>query len=71
MCLLSDRGEKEKKMKDAAPLPAAKWAMVYRALKPFIRPFGDSGEGRLDFYHRALSKAVRRKWVSPILVILV
>nr|XP_054764277.1 telomerase protein component 1-like isoform X2 [Lytechinus pictus] len=57
-----DRGEKEKANKDASPLPAAKWAVVYRALKPFIRPFGDSGEGRLDFYHRALSKAVRKKY---------
>ncbi|XP_071495043.1 telomerase protein component 1-like [Diadema antillarum] len=57
-----DHGKKEKSSKDASPLPAAKWAVVYRALKPFIRPFGDSGEGRLDFYHRALSKAVRRKY---------
>lgn len=57
-----DRGEKEKANKDASPLPAMKWAVVYRALKPFIRPFGDSGEGRLDFYHRALSKAVRKKY---------
>ncbi|XP_071485074.1 telomerase protein component 1-like [Diadema antillarum] len=55
-------GRSEKKYHDMAPLPAAKWAVVYRALKPFIRPFGDSGEGRLDFYHRALSKAVRRKY---------
>ncbi|XP_019618300.1 PREDICTED: telomerase protein component 1-like [Branchiostoma belcheri] len=39
-----------------------RWAGVYRALKPFLRPFGDSGEGRLDFYHRSLSKAVRRKY---------
>ncbi len=40
-----------------------KWSEVYRALKPFIRPFGDSGEGRLDFYHRSLSKAIRKKLV--------
>ncbi|XP_077982009.1 telomerase protein component 1-like [Glandiceps talaboti] len=44
------------------PLPPFKWAAVYRALKPFLRPFGDSGEGRLDFYHRSLSKAVRYKY---------
>ncbi|XP_070563916.1 TPR repeat-containing protein DDB_G0287407-like [Ptychodera flava] len=43
-------------------LPPFKWAAVYRALKPFLRPFGDSGEGRLDFYHRSLSKAVRHKY---------
>ncbi|XP_071945133.1 TPR repeat-containing protein DDB_G0287407-like [Antedon mediterranea] len=44
------------------PLSAAKWAAVYRALRTFLRPFGDSGEGRLDFYHRSVSKAVRRKY---------
>ena len=43
------------------PLPAVKWSAVYRALRPFLRPFGDSGEGRLDFYHRSLSKSVRQK----------
>ncbi|XP_033637129.1 telomerase protein component 1-like [Asterias rubens] len=59
--LEKDKGG-EKSSKDLGPLPAAKWAVVYRALKPFLRPFGESGEGRLDFYHRALSKAVRRKY---------
>ncbi|XP_077863332.1 telomerase protein component 1-like, partial [Saccoglossus kowalevskii] len=44
------------------PLAPFKWATVYRALKPFLRPFGDSGEGRLDFYHRSLSKAVRHMY---------
>ena len=48
------------------PLPAAKWAVVFRALKPFLRPCGDSGEGRLDFYHRAMSKAVRKKLVPHL-----
>ncbi|CAB3986857.1 Hypothetical predicted protein [Paramuricea clavata] len=43
-------------------LPAVKWAIVYRALKPLLRPCGDLGEGRLDFYHRSISKAVRRKY---------
>ena len=47
-------------------LPAYKWADVYRALKPFVRPFGESGEGRLDFYHRSLSKAVRKKYVCAL-----
>ncbi|XP_028414822.1 telomerase protein component 1-like isoform X3 [Dendronephthya gigantea] len=45
-------------------LPAVKWAIVYRALKPLLRPCGDLGEGRLDFYHRSISKAVRRKYFS-------
>ena len=58
---VADDSGKENKKKDLQRLPAYKWAEVYRALKPFLRPFGDSGEGRLDFYHRSLSKAVRKK----------
>ncbi|XP_071785835.1 telomerase protein component 1-like [Asterias amurensis] len=53
---------REKTSEDISPLSAHKWARIFRALKPFLRPFGDSGEGRLDFYHRALSKAVRAKY---------
>ncbi|XP_070552688.1 nephrocystin-3-like [Ptychodera flava] len=37
----------------------AEWALVYLGLKRFLRPCGSSGEGRLDFYHRSISKAVR------------
>ncbi|XP_022080358.1 telomerase protein component 1-like isoform X2 [Acanthaster planci] len=62
-----EKGQKEsqeKKASDIGPLSAHKWARVFRALKPFLRPFGDSGEGRLDFYHRSLSKAVRAKYFS-------
>ena len=67
-----DKEEKEDEAKKATGrkqknekkfLPAVKWALVYRALKPLLRPCGDLGEGRLDFYHRSISKAVRRKWV--------
>ena len=29
-------------------LNAFEWAGVFRALKPFLRPFGSSGEGRTD-----------------------
>ncbi|XP_072024365.1 LOW QUALITY PROTEIN: TPR repeat-containing protein DDB_G0287407-like [Amphiura filiformis] len=60
-----EKGEKESREKtasDIGPLSAHKWARVFRGLKPFLRPFGDSGEGRLDFYHRSLSKAVRAKY---------
>ena len=63
-CNFSDDSCPEKSKKDIGFLPAYKWSGVYRALKPFLRPFGDSGEGRLDFYHRSLSKAVRKKWVG-------
>ena len=43
-------------------LPARDWAVIYRNLKPLLRPCGDLGEGRLDFYHRSLSKAVRKRY---------
>ena len=66
---VTDDSKREKSKKDMAQLPAYKWAEVYRALRPFLRPFGDSGEGRLDFYHRSLSKAVRKKLVACLLLI--
>ena len=50
-------------------LPAREWAIIYRNLKPLLRPCGDLGEGRLDFYHRSLSKAVRRKYVHLVLLV--
>ena len=39
-------------------LYARQWAVVYRGLRAFIRPIGDSGEGLLGFYHLSLSDAV-------------
>ncbi|XP_073234620.1 TPR repeat-containing protein DDB_G0287407-like isoform X1 [Porites lutea] len=57
-------GGTKKKRKEKKFVPAAKWALVYRALKPLLRPCGDLGEGRLDFYHRSISKAVRRKYFT-------
>lgn len=63
MCIGSSESSEKKQYKGIEVLPAYKWAAVYRSLRPFLRPFGDSGEGRLDFYHRALSKAVRLKYV--------
>ena len=57
----TENSEKEVTFKKCGTLPAYKWATVFRALRTFLRPFGNSGEGRLDFYHRSLSKAVRRK----------
>ena len=44
-------------------LTASQWADIFRVLRPFMRPFGASGEGRLDFYHRSLSKAVRHRYL--------
>ncbi|CAC5362199.1 unnamed protein product [Mytilus coruscus] len=45
-------------------LPMAKWALVYVGLRQFLRPCGSSGEGRLDFHHRTMSKAVRKMYLS-------
>lgn len=57
-----NEGKKRKKnRKQIRFLPAREWAIIYRNLKQLLRPCGDLGEGRLDFYHRSLSKAVRRK----------
>lgn len=55
---------KRPKGKQVNFLPARDWAVIYRNLKPLLRPCGDLGEGRLDFYHRSLSKAVRRKYFT-------
>lgn len=59
----TDRKEREKGKK-VNFLPAREWAIIYRNLKRLLRPCGDLGEGRLDFYHRSLSKAVRKKFFS-------
>ncbi|XP_067678320.1 TPR repeat-containing protein DDB_G0287407-like [Haliotis asinina] len=53
--------EKEK-VKQRGSLSDRKWMRIFSTLRPFLRPYGDSKEGRLDFYHRALSKAVRKKY---------
>ena len=58
-----NKTQKKKNRKQITFLPAREWAIIYRNLKPLLRPCGDLGEGRLDFYHRSLSKAVRRKYV--------
>lgn len=55
---------KRKRGKQIDFLPARDWALIYRNLKPLLRPCGNLGEGRLDFYHRSLSKAARRRYFS-------
>ena len=45
-------------------IPAVIWADVYRLLRPFLRPFGPSGEGGLNFYHRTLSEVIRSRYFS-------
>ncbi|PVD30644.1 hypothetical protein C0Q70_09917 [Pomacea canaliculata] len=45
-------------------LPMAVWGFLYVGLRPFLRPSGSSGEGRLDFYHRSISKVIRQLYLS-------
>ncbi|KAL3832682.1 hypothetical protein ACJMK2_024304 [Sinanodonta woodiana] len=42
----------------------AKWALVYLGLRQFLRPCGSSGQGRLDFHHRTISKVVRKMFLQ-------
>ncbi|GAB1609949.1 repeat-containing DDB_G0287407-like [Argonauta hians] len=64
-----EKEEKESSEKESVKklqcLPEEKWQQVYSTLKPFLRPYGDSNEGRIDFYHRAVSKAVRKIYFEP------
>lgn len=59
-----ESSEKESN-KQCQHLPEEEWQSVYNILKPFLRPYGDSKEGRIDFYHRAVSKAVRKLYFEP------
>ncbi|XP_033737542.1 LOW QUALITY PROTEIN: nephrocystin-3-like [Pecten maximus] len=63
-----EKEEKESSEKESAksvgPLPDKKWTKVFSTLQPFLRPYGDNREGRLDFYHRALSKAVIKRYLQ-------
>ncbi|XP_059178256.1 TPR repeat-containing protein DDB_G0287407-like isoform X2 [Physella acuta] len=63
-----EKEEKEGREKDSKKekgvLSEERWQLVLHTLQPFLRPYGDSREGRLDFYHRALSKAVRKRYLT-------
>ena len=61
--LLTEETEKAEKdmLRKKEHLSDEAWKAAYEILQPFLRPYGDSREGRLDFYHRALSKAVRKR----------
>ena len=59
-----ESSEKEGKGKKTSQLSAEKWNTVYKALQPFIRPYGEAKEGKLYFYHRILSKGVRQRLVK-------
>ncbi|KAK3090415.1 hypothetical protein FSP39_011663 [Pinctada imbricata] len=61
-----EKEEKESSEKESCkhnnPLSDRKWRAVFDTLKPYLRPYADCKGGRLDFYHRALSKAVRHRY---------
>ncbi|WAR23724.1 Y7407-like protein [Mya arenaria] len=42
-------------------LSEGKWSRVFSTLRPYLRPYGDSHSGRIDFYHTTLSKAVEEE----------
>ncbi|XP_076462217.1 TPR repeat-containing protein DDB_G0287407-like [Babylonia areolata] len=54
--------EKESKQKKRDLLSERKWQWIFSRLQPYLRPYGESTEGRLDFYHSAVSKAVRKRY---------
>jgi tetratricopeptide (TPR) repeat protein len=45
-------------------LPRAIWARLYRGLQFYLRSPGETGEGALDFFHRQLAKAVRKRYLA-------
>ncbi|KAL5009468.1 hypothetical protein ScPMuIL_011773 [Solemya velum] len=51
-------------MAENTKLPMAQWALVYLGLKKFLRPCGSFGGGKLDFYHRTISKVVREVYLN-------
>jgi hypothetical protein len=53
--------EKESKQRKRELLADRKWQWIFSRLQPYLRPYGQSGEGRLDFHHQSLSKAVRKR----------
>lgn len=55
-----ERCSEESQVTEKRPhLPYADWAGVYRNLRIFLRPYGNPGEGRLDFYHSTLKEVVQ------------
>ncbi|XP_066932772.1 LOW QUALITY PROTEIN: TPR repeat-containing protein DDB_G0287407-like [Clytia hemisphaerica] len=61
-----EEGDENEKVKPGCKktIPARDWAIIYRNIKQLLRPCGNLGDGRLDFYHRSLSKAVRKQFLS-------
>ncbi|XP_064625868.1 TPR repeat-containing protein DDB_G0287407-like [Lineus longissimus] len=60
----AEKESSEKKGQKDRILSEEKWSAVNSTLKAFLRPYGDSSEGRIDFFHRAISKAVRKRYFN-------
>jgi len=43
------------------PVAPGRWARIHRQLRPYMKETGDDGSGMLDFFHRELREAVRRR----------
>lgn len=43
------------------PIAPARWARIHRQLRPYMKETGDDGVGMLDFLHRELRSAARRR----------
>jgi len=56
LCLLKRESKKEKQ------LPSCIWGSLHSSLDLFLTTLGESGEGRLDFFHRQLAKAIRKRY---------
>lgn len=60
----SRHGLLEVEMLELLNLNSSVWSSLFLNLKFFLRPVGKNGEGQLDFFHRQLAKAVRRRYLN-------
>ena len=44
-------------------LPRQAWAAIFRSLQAYLRPASENGESTLDFFHRQMARAVRRRYI--------
>eukprot|EP00004_Rigifila_ramosa_P014302 TRINITY_DN3241_c0_g1_i5.p1 TRINITY_DN3241_c0_g1~~TRINITY_DN3241_c0_g1_i5.p1 ORF type:complete len:1300 (+),score=318.35 TRINITY_DN3241_c0_g1_i5:1589-5488(+) len=72
LCLihLAKGGLLETELLALTKLPASKWSSLYLHLRPYLRPPGDKkkanslSEGRIDFFHQQVPKAVRNYFLT-------
>jgi telomerase protein component 1 len=44
-------------------LPRTTWAALFRSLQAYLRPASENGESTLDFFHRQMARAVRKRYI--------